>query len=90
MLNINDKNLLTSITARDFNVISNNWWLQDSTCSQGSITDTITSTSGYHQLVSWSTNSTSSSTLCIDLIFTSNQLLSQNSVLKILLWCFFL
>ena len=73
MLKINDEKPLASITTRDFIARSNNWCSKDITNSQESITDTLTSTSGYHQLINSSTHVTSISSSCTDLSFTSNR-----------------
>ena len=72
MPNINDEKPLASIITGDFNARSKNWWSQDITNIQGSIIDTITSTSGYHQLINLPTHITNTSSSCIDLIFISN------------------
>ena len=70
--NINDERHLPSIITGDFNATSKNWLSQDITNSQGSIIDTLTSTSGYHQLVNLPTDMTYASSPCIDLTFNSN------------------
>ena len=70
--NIKDEKPLASIITGDFNARSKNWWSQDIANSKGSIIDTLTPTSGYHQLISLPTHMTNTSSSCIDLIFTSN------------------
>ena len=45
---------------------------QDITNSQGSIIDTLTFTSGYHQLINLLTHMTNTHSSCTDLIFISN------------------
>ena len=72
MSNINDEKPLASIITGNFNARSKNWWSQDITNSQGSIIDTLTSTSGYHQPINLPTHMTNTSSSWIDLIFTSN------------------
>ena len=72
MSNINVEKPLASIITGDFNARSKNWWFQDITNSQGAIIDTLTSTSGYHQLLNLPTHMTNTSSSCNDLIFTSN------------------
>ena len=72
MSNIFDKKRLASIITGDFDARSKNWWSQDITSSQGSIIDTLTSTSGCHQLINLPTYMTNTSSSCINLIFTLN------------------
>ena len=67
MSNINDERPLASIIRGDFNARSKNWWSQEITNSQGSRIDTLTSTSGYHQLINLPTHMTNTSSSCIDL-----------------------
>ena len=72
MSNSNDEKPLASITTGDFNARSKNWWFQGITNSQGSIIDTLTPISGYHQLINLPTHMANTSSSCNDLIFTSN------------------
>ena len=72
MSNINDKKPLAFITTREFNARFKNWWCQDIINSQGSMINTLISTSGYHQLMNTPTHMTNTSSSCIDLNFTSN------------------
>ena len=72
MSNINDEKPLASIITGNFNARSKNWWSQDITNSQGSIIDTLTSTSGNHQLINLPSHMANTSSSCNDLIFTSN------------------
>ena len=51
MSNINDEKALAFTIIGHFNARSKKWWSQDITNSQGSITDTLTSTSAYYQLI---------------------------------------
>ena len=48
--NIHNENPLAFITKGDFNARTRNWCSLDITNSRGSISDTPTSTYGYHQL----------------------------------------
>ena len=72
MSNINGEKPLAPIITGDFNARSKDWWSQDITNSQASIIDTLTSATGYHQLINLPTLMTSTSSSRIDLIFTSN------------------
>ena len=72
MSNINDKKPLAFITTGEFNARFKNWRCQDIINSQGSIINTLISTSGYHQLMNTPTHMTNTSSSCIDLNFTSN------------------
>ena len=72
MLNINDEKPLASVITGHFNARSKNWWSQGITNSQGSIIDTLTSTSGDHQLKNLPTHMSNKSSSCLDLIFTPN------------------
>ena len=72
MSNSNDEKPLASISTEDFNARSNDWWFQGITNSQGSIIDTLTSISNYHQLINLSAHMANTSSSCIDLVFTSN------------------
>ena len=51
MSNINDKKALAFTIIGHFNARSKKWCSQDITNSQGSIADTLTSTSTYYQLI---------------------------------------
>ena len=72
MSNINDEKPLASIITGYFNARSKNWWSQDITNSQESIINTLTSTSGYHQLLNSPTHMTNTRSSCSDLTFTLN------------------
>ena len=61
-----------STMTRDFNARFKNWWFQCITNSQGSIIGTLTSISGYHQIINSLTYITNTSSSCIDLVFISN------------------
>lgn len=70
--NIKNKKPKTSIITGYVNGRAKNWWSHDITNSQGSITDTLTSAFGYHQLIILPTHLSNTSPLYIDLIFTLN------------------
>ena len=72
MANSNDEKPLASIITGDFETRSKNWWSQDITNNQGSITNVLISTSGRHQLINSPTHMTNTNPSCIDLVFTSN------------------
>ena len=73
MSNINYEKALASNIAGYFNPISKTWWSQDITNNQqGSITDNLTSTSTYYQLINSTTPMINANSSCIDLIFNSN------------------
>ena len=65
-----DKNPYLMVAVGDFNAQSNSWYRNDSTDTEGSKIDLLTSTFGFHQIINEATflNKFSS---CIDLIFTS-------------------
>ena len=73
MSNINYEKALASNITGYFNPISKTWWSQDITNNQqGSITDNLTSTSTYYQLINSTTPMINANSSCIDLIFNSN------------------
>ena len=61
---------LTTIIG-DFNAKSCNWYSHDKTNFEGSAIESITSQFGLHQLINEPTHLLQNSSLCIDLIFTS-------------------
>ena len=54
----------------DFNVRSRSWWSDDITSYEGSRIDSLTTTYGFHQLISDPTHLLPNSSSCSDLIFT--------------------
>ena len=54
----------------DFNARSQSWWSGDLTSYEGYHIDSLTTTNGFHQLISDSTYLLPNSSTCIDLIFT--------------------
>ena len=83
MLNINKQKPLASVIVGHFNARSTNWWSQDITNSQGSIIDTLTSTSGYHQLINSPSHMTNAN-------YKFFQGVLQGSILGLLLFSLFL
>ena len=61
--------LITAIG--DFNAKSKTWYSQDQTSFEGNTIENITSQFGLHQLINEPTHLLQNSSLCIDLIFTS-------------------
>ena len=56
----------------NFNTKSSNWYKHDKTAYEGSTIDAVTSQFGLQQLIKEQTHILGSSSLCIDLIFTSH------------------
>ena len=63
--------LLLMVALGDFNAESNSWYRNDSTDTEGSKIDILTSTFGFHQIINEATHILNNSSSCIDLIFTS-------------------
>ena len=55
----------------DFNAKSNSWYRNDSTDTEGSKIDILTSTFGFHQIFNEATHILNNCSSYIDLIFTS-------------------
>ena len=72
MNNINSLNPSISIITGDFNGKCSKWYSFDTSDNIGKELDTITSTSGYTQIIDKPTYFTNHSSSCIYLIFTSN------------------
>ena len=53
-----------------FNARSRSWWSDDITSFEGSHTDSLTTTYGFHQLISGPTHLLPNSSSCVYLIFT--------------------
>ena len=66
-----DKNPYLMIVIGDFSAKSNSWYRNDSTVTEGSKIDILTSTFGFHQIINEATHILNNSSSCIDLIFTS-------------------
>ena len=70
---MNQVNMLKScftVILGDFNARSQSWWSDDITSYEGSHIDSLTTTYGFHQLISDPTHLLPNSSSCIDLIFT--------------------
>ena len=59
-----------TVTLGDFNARSLSWWPDDITSYKGSRIDSLTTTYGFHQLISDPTHLLPNSSSCMDLIFT--------------------
>ena len=66
-----DKNLYLMVALGDFNTKLISWYRNDSTDTEGSKIDILTSTFGFHQIINEATHILNNSSSCIDLIFTS-------------------
>ena len=72
---LNQVNMLKSsftVILGDFNARSQSWWSDDITSFEGSHIDSLTTTYGFHQLISDPTHVLPNSSSCIDLIFTDS------------------
>ena len=68
-----------SIILGDFNARSNSWWIGDIETSEGSGINALTTSYGFQQLISEPTHILNNSSSCIDLIFTDQPNLVNNS-----------
>ena len=69
---LNQVNMLKSsftVILGDFNARSQSWWSDDITSFEGSHIDSLTTTYGFHELISDPTRLLPNSSSCIDLIF---------------------
>ena len=64
------------VTLGDFNARSKTWWNEDVTSNEGSQIDSLTTTYGLQQCISYPTHILSNSFTCIDVIFTDQPNLS--------------
>ena len=69
--NINERKPFLSVITGDFNERSSSWWSNDIDTTEGSKLFSITSSNGFPQLINESTHIQTSSSSCIDLIFTN-------------------
>ena len=76
---IANHNPFVSIIIGDFNARSNNWCSSDERTYEGKKLESLTSQCGFKQVISDSTHILESSSSCIDLIFTSQPNLVNNS-----------
>ena len=68
-----------SIITGDFNARSSSWWSDDINTSEGTNLYSLTSSSGFFQLINEPTHVQSNSSSCIDLLFTDQPNLAVNS-----------
>ena len=64
----------------DFNARSQSWWSDDITSFEGSHIDSLTTTYGFHQLISDPTHLLPNSSSCIDLIYDQPNLAVDSGV----------
>ena len=79
---MNQVNMLKScftVILGDCNARSQSWWSDDVTSYEGSHIDSLTTTYGFHQLISDPTHLLPNSSFCIDLIFTDQPNLAVDS-----------
>ena len=72
MNNVNSLNPANSITTGEFNGKCSKWYSFDTSDNIGKELDTITSVTGYTQIIDKPSHFTNHLSSCIDLIFTSN------------------
>ena len=69
-----DKSPYVMVFLWDFNAKSNSWCTNDSTDIEGSETDILTSSFGFHQIINEATHILNNSPTCIDLYLCHNQI----------------
>ena len=79
LIDINKRKPFLSVITRDFNARSSSWWPKDINTTEGSKLFSLTSSNGFPQLINEPTHIQTSSSSCIDLIFTNQPNLSVNS-----------
>ena len=79
LIDINKRKPFLSVITGDFNARSSSWWLKDVNTTEGSKLFSLTSSNGFPQLINEPTHIQTSSSSCIDLIFTNQPNLSVNS-----------
>ena len=77
--NINERKPFLYVITGDFNAGSSSWWSKDIDTTEGSKLFSLTSLNGFPQLINEPTHIQTSSSSCIDLIFTDQPNLSVNS-----------
>ena len=77
--NINERKPFLSVITGDFNARSSSWWSKDIDTTKESNLFSLTSSNGFPQLINEPTHIQTSSSSCIDLIFTNQPNLSVNS-----------
>ena len=75
---MNERKPFLSVITGDFNARSSSWWSKDIVTTEGSKLS-LTSSNGFPQLINEPTHIQTSSSSCIDLIFTNQPNLSVNS-----------
>ena len=76
---INERKPFLSVITSDFNARSSSWWSKDIDTTKESNLFSLTSSNGFLQLTNEPTHIQTSSSSCIDLIFTNQPNLSVNS-----------
>ena len=76
---INNSKPFLSVVTRDFNARSSSWWPNDISTSEGTNLFSLVSSNGFSQLINEPTHIQTSSSSCLDLIFTGQPNLSINS-----------
>ena len=79
LLDISKRKPFMTIILGDFNARSTAWWADDTTNTEGIHLESLTSTHGFHQLISEPTHILPNSSSCIDLIFTNQPNLAIDS-----------
>ena len=79
LTDINKRKPFLSVITGDFNARSSSWWPKDINTTEGSKLFSLTSSNGFPQLINEPTHIQTSSSSCIDLIFTNQPNLSVNS-----------
>ena len=76
---INNRKPFLSVVTGDFNARSSSWWPSDINTSEGTNLFSLASSNGFSQLINEPTHIQTSSSSCLDLIFTDQPNLSINS-----------
>ena len=76
MHEINKRKPFLSIVTGDFNARSSSWWPNDINTAEGTKLFSIASSNGFSQLINEPTHIQTSSSSCLDLIFTDQPNLS--------------
>ena len=79
LIDINKRKPFLSVITGDFNARSSSWWLKDVNTTEGSKLFSLTSSNGFPQLINEPIHIQTSSSSCIDLIFTNQPNVSVNS-----------
>ena len=76
---INNRKTFLSVVTGDFNARSSSWWPNDINTSEGTNLFSLASSNGFSQLINEPTHIQTSSSSCLDLIFTDQPNLSISS-----------